>query len=476
MGTAITAIKSRFQTALFTEVDIASLAFFRFITGILLFIFMWTVYQGHFLENISRPGFHCTHFGFDWVRPLPGNGVYYLVWVLRVLALGIAFGAFYRASAILFCLGYTYIFLIDSTVSHNHPYLVCLFTFLMFFMPANRAYSIDAWRKPELRSATTPMWPIWTSRLQFAVVYFFAGVAKLNYDWLHGEPIRSRLEHFQIGRFFAEHGATIHLCYAGLIFDLTVPFLLFFRRTRLAAFIVSVLFHFTNSHMWVLDIFPYFMVLGTLIFFPPDWPRRDLRGKVKAATLSEEANEGSTAGWSMRQRAIATFLVVYFAIQFLVPMRQFLYPGTTAWTNQGHTFAWRMMTVWKRSIFSFQATDPGTGETWKIYPEDFGAPKYGPSNAWCTPHNALLFAHHAAKELREQGHPNIEIRAEIWCSLNYRKPQLLIDPSVDLAAQPRTLLHMPWITELTEPLPLTPDERIAALDAWEARGGSRREY
>ena len=69
------------------------------------------------------------------------------------------------------------------------------------------------------------------------------------------------------------------------------------------------------------------------------------------------------------------------------------------------------------------------------------------------PDMILTFSHFLANELRKQGYEKIEIRAEVWTSLNGRKLQLLVDPSVNLAAQPHSLLPAKWILPLTEPLP-----------------------
>jgi hypothetical protein len=56
------------------------------------------------------------------------------------------------------------------------------------------------------------------------------------------------------------------------------------------------------------------------------------------------------------------------------------------------------------------------------------------------------------QDLATRGYSDVEIRALSLVSLNGRKPQLLIDPSVDLAAAARPGLGCPWIMPLIEPL------------------------
>jgi hypothetical protein len=45
----------------------------------------------------------------------------------------------------------------------------------------------------------------------------------------------------------------------------------------------------------------------------------------------------------------------------------------------------------------------------------------------------------------------VEIHVVALCSLNGRKPQLLVDPAIDLGAQPRRWGPQPYIVPLTEP-------------------------
>ena len=44
----------------------------------------------------------------------------------------------------------------------------------------------------------------------------------------------------------------------------------------------------------------------------------------------------------------------------------------------------------------------------------------------------------------------MEVRARTFVSLNGRRPQPLVDPDVDLAAQPRDLSHASWIVPLRD--------------------------
>jgi len=238
---------------------------------------------GYFDHNwIDRywiePPFHFSYYGFDWVYPWPGDLMYLHFVVLGILASFIMIGFKYRISAILFFLGFTYIFLVDQATYLNHFYLICWISFLMIFVPANRAFSIDVLRNKKLRTDTIPAWPIWLLRAQIGIVYFFGGIAKLNSDWILGEPMRLWLSYrtdFPIfGQFFTEELTVYSFAYGALLVDLlVVPFLLW-KKTRLTAFCIVTIFHIMNHFLFFIGIFPWFMIFATLLFFSPDWPRR----------------------------------------------------------------------------------------------------------------------------------------------------------------------------------------------------------
>jgi hypothetical protein len=111
--------------------------------------------QRHYL--FINPKFHFKFFGFSWVRVLPSELMYLLFVVMAVLALFIAIGFLYRASAILFLLCFTYVFLIDSALYLNHYYMVILFSFLLCFLPANQYFSLDSeYLNPKIKTKVIP--------------------------------------------------------------------------------------------------------------------------------------------------------------------------------------------------------------------------------------------------------------------------------------------------------------------------------
>ena len=449
---------SRIANATFAPVDIASLVFFRIAFGALM---TWEVCRYFSYGWIGRywiePQFLFKYYGFSWVQPWPGNGMYIHWGVMGVLAVLITVGCLYRFAVPLFFLLFTYSFLLDQALYLNHLYLVCLLALLLTFMPANRAFSIDAWLWPRIRSQTTPAWTIWMLRFQIGVVYFFGGVAKISPDWLRGEPMRAwlgrRTDFPLIGQFVREEWAVYFFSYGGLLLDLLiVPFLLW-RRTRVAAFVVAVLFHLMNAQMFRIGIFPWLGIAATAMFFPPDWPRRIVSWFSRNKKPGPKVASAPPAPAMPRFAGIAVaLLALYIAIQLFLPLRHLLYPGRADWTYEGHRFAWRMKLHDRLARAKFYVIDENSYRESEVPPRVFLS-KMQAAKMAARPDMILQFAHHLAQKLPRTGPKPLRVEARVLASLNGRKPQLLIDQNVDLAAQPRTLRHTPWILPLTEPLP-----------------------
>jgi vitamin K-dependent gamma-carboxylase len=451
-------ILAKLQNSAFAPVDIASLVFFRIAFGLLMIWHVSWYFSDHRIARFwLEPRFLFKYYGFAWVHPWPGNGLYIHWAVVGLLALFIAAGFLYRASAALFCLGYTYAFLLDEALWVNHRYLICLFSFLLVFVPANRALSIDAWLNPKIRSETTPAWALWLLRTQMAVVYFYAGIAKIMPDWLHGEPMRvwlARDTQFPIiGRFFREEWTVYSLSYAALFFDLFIVAFLFWRRTRVAAFCAAVAFHLLNYRLFYIGVFPWLAIAGTTLFLSPTWPRRVV------AIFGVKRAQGSVAEMQPpppgRQRLVLTLVLLYIAIQIVVPLRPFLSGGGIEWIQAEHRFTWRMMLTSKWQQINFYVTDPNSRSRRsadQVRPEDYLTPWQVDRMQW-RPDMLLQFAHYIARIMPQAGPKPLRVEARVLIALNGRKPRLFIDQNVDLAAEERSWGRPRWLLRIHEPLP-----------------------
>lgn len=431
--------------ACFAPVDGASLAVFRIAFGLLMCADLCAYLANGWVDDILiRPSFHFTYLGFDWVKPLPGNWTKVECAVLAGLSLCIALGLFHRVAALLFFIGFTHLFLIDAAEYLNHFYLICLFAFLLVFVPAHRCWSLDTWRKPGGDSGSVPAWCLWLVRAKVGIPYVYGGIAKLNGDWLRGEPLRMWLEKRSgfpiIGRWFGEEWMVYFFSYSGLLLDLLfVPFLLW-KPTRLWAYLVVIAFNLMNAALFHIGVFPWMMIAASLLFFPPDWPRWRCRGR-------EIGWKQTSPGVEPRAWFAFAAGVLFIAWQLLMPLRHFLIPGNVAWTEEGHRFSWRMKLRDKQSETSFEVTDPTIKETWEIVPGDFLTKR---QEAVMAGHPDMIhqFAIHVARQYEKEYGMRVEVRAKALASLNGRKPAVLIDPTVNLAAETRNVFAKRWITPM----------------------------
>jgi len=437
----------------FEPVDAASLVAFRIAFGLLMFVeVIRYFYHGWIGRNFIVPTFHFTYFGFDWVRPWAGPGMHVHFAALGILALFVAAGIWYRASAALFFVGFTHVFLLDQARYLNHFYLICLLSFLLVFVPAHRSFSVDAWRRSEIRSDVVPAWTVNLLRAQIGIPYFYAGVAKLNVDWLAGNPLRGWLAAASdfpvLGSLLVYEPIVTVFAFGAVLFDLFIVPLLLSHRTRPVGFSLAVIFHAINWHLFEIGIFPPLMIAATCLFFHPEWPRRLWR-RVRRSTAPATEQPSARVQWWSPSRLTTALVAVYLIVQITVPLRHFLYPGDVNWTEEGHRFSWRMMLREKTGEVEFIARQPATGVSFPVDPRAY-LTRSQIDVMKSRPDMILQFCHWAAEDLTRKMGP-VEIRVRAWLSLNGRPEQWLIDPDVNLAEQPRSLWPAPWIVPLAAP-------------------------
>ena len=424
------------------QVDGASLVAFRVIFGLIGVLVVVRFFAHGWIGALYvEPDHHFTYLGFGWVRPWPDWGMHAHFIALGVLSLGIAVGYRARLCAALFCIGFTYVELIDRTTYLNHYYLMSLVSLLLTVMP--------------LRQGSVPLWTIWALRAQLGVAYIFAGIAKLNPDWLfHALPMRIWLYGHGdlplIGPLMQETWMAYAMSWGGALFDLAIVPALLWRRTRPFAYVMLVAFHLAT---WVLfpqlGIFPWLMIGLSLIFFEPDWPRRLLRFfGLPSRTPAGEAPVGAGNYW--RTRTILAALALFGAVQLALPLRHFAYPGNVRWNEEGYRFAWRVMLSEKVGFVRYRVHDSATGKSWLVEPDTYLTPLQVERMSF-QPDMIQQTARIIAEDLAERGYPQAAVYADAFVAFNGRPNTRLIDPAVDLSSARAGLAPKRWI------LPHEPD-------------------
>lgn len=413
-----------------------SLAIFRIGFGLLMVVEVMRYFSAGWISDYYlEPEFLFTYFGFDWVSPWPGQGLYWHFGLVILLSLMITIGWHYRLAIWLFIPGFAYIFLLDQARYLNHFYLVGIIAVVLALTPAHHAWSMDARRAGQRRMV--PAWSVWGLMLLFEIVLLYAGIVKINPDWLAGRPLDSwfaeRGKAPLIGPLIAGDWAIYAASYGSILLHLLGAPLLFFRRTRLWVFLVYCAFHLTNAVVFSIGIFPWMTMAGTLMFFSPDWPMQLLRKLGFKSAEVALAAPLETRAWVVP--ALGAFLL----FQALFPLRHYLYPGDVAWTEEGHRFAWRMKLRGKSGHVAYYLKDPQTGQKWQVNPQDYlSRRQYRYLSG--RPDMILQFAHYLEQKWQqEKSLGDIEVRASAWCSLNGHPHRLLIDPAVDLTTRSREL-------------------------------------
>ncbi|MEZ4384978.1 MAG: HTTM domain-containing protein [Nannocystaceae bacterium] len=443
----------RLGAALLRPVDAAGLAAFRVLFGALMLASTIRFAANGWIHDLYvAPAVHFHYWGFAWVEPLGALGMRAVFVALGAAAALVALGLFYRPAIAVFFALFTYVELIDKATYLNHYYFISALSLLMIALPLHRGYSLDARRRPALREATAPAWVLAALRLQVGLVYFYAGVAKLRYDWLvEAQPLRLWLavrdELPLLGPLLRHPEVAWAMSWGGALFDLSAPFLLLSRRWRPYAYAGVLVFHgLTGTLFPAIGMFPWIMSAAALVFFPPSWPRRalaQLGGRRLAAVAEGEGGGGAPGGARRPPRALVVALAVHFFLQLGLPLRRFAYPGETAWTEEGFRFAWQVMLVEKTGTVSFRVRDPASGRAWIVDAEGILSPLQA-KQAPFQPDMILELAHMIAAEERRKGR-EVEVRADAYVAYNGRGHARLVDPEVDLARVEDGLAPKAWI-------------------------------
>jgi len=448
-------IKAQFSSFFNTKRHIAPLAVMRMAFGaIMLISTIRFLLKGWVSAFYIKPKFHFTFYGFEWVKPLGATGMYLLFAILVIAAMLVTIGLFYRAAIVTFFLCFTYVELIDKTTYLNHYYFISVMAFLMILVPANRYFSVDVLRKPNLLATYVPNWTIGIFKLQLILVYFFAGVSKLTYDWLIAAmPLRIWLpansEMPIIGGLLTHLWVAYVFSWFGAVFDLFIGFMLLNVKTRKLAYILVVIFHVVTGWFFKIGMFPYIMIFVTIIFFSAtthlriiEFLRR-ITGKRKQETVSKRQEIVYQPG-ILQKQLIYSIIILHFTVQLLLPFRYLLYPGKLYWTEEGYRFSWRVMLMEKGGTAFFYIKDPATGKRSEVINSQY-LTQFQEDQMATQPDMILQYAHLLAQEYQKKGIKNPVVTAQSYVTLNGSGTMLYVDSTVNLANEQEDWAHKKWI-------------------------------
>lgn len=219
--------------------------------------------------------------------------------VLRGSAALTALGIATRASAGVLATSMFYVFgVAQLSGAVMHDMHLVWFAALSALAPSGSALSLDAWARgrpwgpaPEAGNAASVA--IAASRLFLGLVYFFPGVHKLathrGLAWITSDALRDQI----LFKWFESGGeppwpridhapALLHVAAAGVVaFELSMPLLVSFARTRAIAFALAVGFHALAGHFMRIP-YPALAVCAVVLL-----PGAALRARVLGARTEE---------------------------------------------------------------------------------------------------------------------------------------------------------------------------------------------
>lgn len=452
-------IISNTKNLLSKPVSIKPLALFRILFGFMMlfstvrFMYLgWIDYQ--FLNSI----FHFKYLGFEWVQPLSKTGMYAVYAGLIVSSLGIMLGLFYRASIIYFFLVFTYCELIDKTYYLNHYYFISIASLLMIFLPAGKYFSLDVYWRKKTDFTHVPAWTILLLKFQLGLVYFYAGLAKLNYDWLISAmplkiwlPAQSHLP--IIGGLFQLEFMPYIFSWAGALFDLFIVFVLLSRFWHFGFFFVIV-FHILTGVFFQIGMFPLIMICSVPIFFPEKihlsifnkiesiyqpWLFTFFNKKIVLNTAQNNYNYSEKS-----IKPLAFILCIHVCFQIIFPWRFALYNGNMFWTEEGYRFGWRVMLMEKAGYATFYVKDGNNGKEGIVINSEF-LNAHQEKQMAMQPDMILEYAHFLGKHYLNMGMKDPIVRVEAYVTLNGSRSKLLVNPNVNLLAFKEDLKPKKWV-------------------------------
>jgi hypothetical protein len=442
-------VTERVKKYLQQPVSIAPLVIFRIAFGALMCLSISRfIYKGWVYNMYIMPKLYFPFYGLEWIKPLEGNTMYVVFGLLILCSLGILLGAFYRLSAILFFTLFTYIELIDKTNYLNHYYFISLVSFILIFLPCHKSFSFDNkfFKKADLEKA--PRYFIFIPQLQMFTVYFFAGIAKLNYDWLfEAQPLKIWLPAFShypvIGSFMELEWTAYLFCWFGCIYDLLIGFFLFNKRTVNIAYVFVIAFHMATALFFNIGMFPYIMMTISIIFFREEFHLAILN-RLKQIMRYKIAPAGSWPRVHLNT-FVSGLIVLFFIIQVLLPFRYALYDGKLFWTEQGYRFSWRVMLMEKAGTAFFFVRDKKSGREIEVDNKQYLT--YMQEKMMATQPDMMVdYAKFLKKEFEKKGLTDPEVRARSYVTLNGCGSREFIDPNVDLSKESNSLFkNKTWV-------------------------------
>ena len=415
--------------------------------------------KGWIEEFYIEPDFHFSYYGFEWIKPI-GEFTYLIFVVCFISSLFVMIGLKYKTSIILFFLSFTYIELMDKTTYLNHYYFISILSFLLIFIPANATFSVDNIINQK-KFTNIPRWSVDVLKLLITIVYLYAGIAKINSDWLiEAMPLKIWLQSkYDLpligGSLLQMEWVHYAMSWGGMLYDLSIPFLLMINKTRIIAFILVLFFHVFTLILFPIGMFPHIMIFSSMIFFSSNFHEkiiyqiRQVITKISKKVKPKKIEIETSDLYVIYKQNLTLFVVTsFFIIQILLPFRYQLYPGELFWHEQGYRFSWRVMLIEKIGYTNFKIRSPNDGTSFMVDSSQHLTP-FQLKQMSFQPDFILEFAHYLGEKYSTENN-KVEVYAESFVALNGRPSKRFIDPDINLINEQESFKDKTWILPLED--------------------------
>ncbi|MEZ4777907.1 MAG: HTTM domain-containing protein [Flavobacteriaceae bacterium] len=427
---------------LFKRIDNTGLSLWRIVFGLLISIEAFgAMATGWVKQVLIKPQFTFNFIGFEFLQPLPGNGMYFYFTLMGCLGIMVMLGYRYKWSMPAYALMWTCVYLMQKSSYNNHYYLMMLLCWLMVLLPANRYLSLDATRIPNFKKYSMPRWVKVVFITQVWIVFTYAAIAKLYPQWLDGSVpelfMKGKKRYWLIGEFLQHKWVHFSMVYFGILFDLFIVPLLLWKRTRVVAFCLSLFFHLFNSIVFQIGIFPYMSIAFAFFFFSSET-------LIKRFRLKRSVYKDQEVIIPKLKTIGIPFLSLYLLLQIALPLRHWFIKDDVLWTEEGHRLSWRMMLRSRSGQLIFWVEDKTTCQR-NNYP-------YAPlltsdqlKNVKSKPDFIWQLAQRIKKIETEKGN-DVAVFVTCKVKINQGTYHTFIDPEVDLASEKwHPFKHHEWI-------------------------------
>lgn len=439
---------------LFKRVDNSALVIFRMLYGILLASeAIGSIAMGAVRRLFIEPQFTFAFIGFEFLEPLPGNGMYVLYALMGLAGVFISIGFKYRYAMLFYAVAWTYVYLMQKSSYNNHCYLIMLLNYIMVFLPASRAVSIDVKRDKSYEQNYMYRYIYVFIITLLWIVYAYASIAKFYPDWMDGSFIKhlmaTRGKDFELLQNPWVQAGILHF---GLFFDmLIIPFLLW-KRTRWLAVGSSVFFHIFNSIVFQIGVFPYLALSFLVFFFTTETLQKRFLRKKTFYNLSEVVVP-------KYKKLLVTSAGLFLLVMLLLPLRHWIIKDDVLWTEEGHKLSWRMMLRSRSGYAQFIIVDKNTKRRTNVNLTAYVADKQ--LNSLQTKPDFMWQFSQRLKRIQAAQGNDVAVYVNAQVSINGGPYYQFTDPTIDLAATSwNHFEHHEWIL----PSPLNKkDSRLKKL-------------